>query len=85
MTWQPHPAPSPRPSPATTPIFSQQPSCIALYDFDAETPAELSFKEGNTILLKSKVDENWLEGMIDGKTGVFPSNYVNVTVPLPSH
>lgn len=83
MAWHAHPTPSPKPSPATTPSHAQQPSCVALFDFDAENPAELSFKEGDTILLKSQIDENWLEGMVNGKTGVFPSNYVNVTVQLP--
>jgi hypothetical protein len=59
MAWQPHPTPSPKPSPCSTPTHSSQPACVALYDFDAENPAELSFKEGDTILLKSQIDENW--------------------------
>lgn len=31
----------------------------ALYDFDAESGNELAFKEGDIILLKQKLDENW--------------------------
>lgn len=81
--WRPHPAPSPRPSPATTPIHSSRPSCKALYDFDAENPAELPFKEGDVIFLKSQIDSNWYEGMLNGRTGYFPVAYVSIIVPLP--
>ncbi len=76
------PTPSPKPSPASTPTRSSQPSCRALYDFDAENPGELSFKEGDTILLKSQIDENWYDGMVDGRSGYFPVSYVEIVVPL---
>lgn len=70
-------------SPATSPLRSNQPSCQALYDFEAENGNELSFKEGDVIVLKTKLDENWFEGSLNGKTGCFPINYVNVIVNLP--
>ena len=83
--WGSHPTPSPRPSPATTPTRGPpvMPSCQALYDFDAESPGELSFKEGDTINLKTKIDDNWYEGTLNGRTGYFPVTYVSVLVPLP--
>jgi len=59
------------------------PQCKALYEFEAEADGELSFKEGDTIRLKKKLDENWFEGEIGGKVGMFPTTYVEVTVPLP--
>ena len=62
---------------------SMRPSCQALYDFDAENPGELTFKEGDNIMLKSKIDDNWYEGTVNGKTGYFPVTYVNVINPLP--
>jgi endophilin-A len=62
---------------------SMAPSCQALYDFDAENPGELSFKEGDTIILKNKIDDNWYDGTVNGRSGYFPVSYVNVIRPLP--
>jgi endophilin-A len=78
-----NPTPSPRHSPATTPTRASQPTCQALYDFDPENAGELGFKEGDVIHLKQKVDDNWFEGMLKGRTGYFPITYVTVLVPLP--
>ncbi|VVC99602.1 unnamed protein product [Leptidea sinapis] len=79
------PLPSPVKSPARTPVAQPKgPCCTALYDFEAENEGELGFKENDVITLINKVDENWFEGSVHGKTGYFPISYVQVTVPLPN-
>ncbi len=62
---------------------SRQATCRAVYDFDAENPGELSFKEGDIINLKAKIDDNWYDGSLRGKSGYFPISYVDVINPLP--
>ena len=37
---------------------------------------QLKFKKGDLITITQKEDGGWWEGTLDGKTGWFPSNYV---------
>jgi len=51
----------------------------ALYDYDAENPDDLSFKEGDVINVLDQSDPSgWWEGELNGKTGFFPSNFVEL-------
>jgi endophilin-A len=68
---------------STTAGGQGQATAEALYDFEPENQGEVSFHEGDIIQLISRVDDNWFEGSVGGKTGLFPVTYVKVLVDLP--
>lgn len=49
---------------------------VALYDYDAEKPDELTLRENNVVYVLRKNDDGWYEGVLNGCTGLFPGNYV---------
>lgn len=48
---------------------------IALYPYSSVEPGDLTFNEGEEILVTQK-DGEWWTGSIGERTGIFPSNYV---------
>eukprot|EP00092_Neocalanus_flemingeri_P002012 GFUD01002145.1.p1 GENE.GFUD01002145.1~~GFUD01002145.1.p1 ORF type:complete len:1062 (+),score=232.76 GFUD01002145.1:94-3279(+) len=48
----------------------------SVYKFKGTNNDELKFKKGDIITITQKEDGGWWEGTLDGKTGWFPSNYV---------
>jgi son of sevenless-like protein len=48
----------------------------AQFDFDASDPSALSFKAGDIIEVYTMLESGWWDGMLDGRRGWFPSNFV---------
>jgi len=56
----------------------------AIYDYEACEDEELSFNEGDIIMVTSQMvddDDGWWEGVLEGRKGVFPSIVVEETTP----
>ncbi|XP_053966778.1 growth factor receptor-bound protein 2 isoform X1 [Anastrepha ludens] len=48
----------------------------ALYDFVPQESGELDFRRGDVITVTDRSDENWWNGEIGNRKGIFPSTYV---------
>ncbi|KAF9475639.1 DUF500-domain-containing protein [Pholiota conissans] len=53
---------------------------IALYNFNAVEAGDLSFQKGDVIVITKKSDsiDDWWTGKANGRTGIFPANFVEV-------
>ncbi|XP_043828589.1 E3 ubiquitin-protein ligase SH3RF1 [Dromiciops gliroides] len=62
------------------PLPQPPPQCKALYDFevrDKEADKDcLPFAKDDVLTVIRRVDENWAEGMLSDKIGIFPISYV---------
>lgn len=56
--------------------------CRALYDCSADNEDELSFHEGEIIVVINErtEDDNWMEGQVEGtsRRGMFPVSFVHM-------
>ncbi|XP_067153912.1 SH3 domain-containing protein 19 isoform X4 [Apteryx mantelli] len=59
------------------------PRCVARFEYIGDQKDELSFSEGETIILKEYVNEEWAKGELGGTSGIFPLNFVEVIEDLP--
>uniref|UniRef100_A0A674D6S9 Intersectin-1 n=1 Tax=Salmo trutta TaxID=8032 RepID=A0A674D6S9_SALTR len=48
---------------------------IAMYTYESNEQGDLTFQQGDVIVVTKK-EGDWWTGVVSGKTGVFPSNYV---------
>ncbi|XP_041793759.1 vinexin isoform X4 [Chelmon rostratus] len=75
-------APTEKPTPIKSPTLQvlDYGEAVALFNFNADLPVELSFRKGEVIDITRRVDDKWLEGRISGtsRSGIFPANYVQV-------
>lgn len=62
---------------------SETPRARAIYPFVGESVGELTFREGDCIFLRKRLNSQWMEGEINGNVGLFPSSFVAVEVDLP--
>lgn len=54
---------------------------MALYDFQAVEPTDLDLRAGDRILVTESINE-WWKGTCNGRSGIFPANYVQKCSPL---
>ncbi|NWI85849.1 SH319 protein, partial [Pitta sordida] len=59
------------------------PRCVARFEYIGDQKDELSFSEGETIILKEYVNEEWAKGELRGTSGIFPLNFVEIIEDLP--
>jgi abl interactor 2 len=69
------PPPEPEDSESEIPV-SYLEKVIAVYDYVQEKEDELSFQENSLIYVLKKNEDGWWEGVFNGRTGLFPGNYV---------
>ncbi|MEQ2184258.1 Vinexin [Goodea atripinnis] len=60
--------PTERPTPIKSPTLQvlEYGEAVALYNFNADLPVELSFRKGEVICITRRVDDKWFEGRISG-------------------
>lgn len=51
---------------------------VAMFDYVARSPAELSFKQGELMILHSKASCDWWRGEVGGVKGLIPHKYISV-------
>ncbi|XP_028279898.1 intersectin-1-like isoform X4 [Parambassis ranga] len=64
-----------RPSPSPTKPSDSGEEYVAMYTYESNEQGDLSFQQGDIVMVTRK-EGDWWTGMVGGKTGVFPSNYV---------
>ncbi|KAF5870420.1 putative sh3 domain-containing protein [Botrytis fragariae] len=71
-------APKPKFQPKTASLRSNE--AVAQFTFDADQPGDLGFKKGDVIMVTKKTEstEDWWTGTLNGRSGIFPSNYVKM-------
>uniref|UniRef100_A0A8B9W6W6 Intersectin-1 n=1 Tax=Bos mutus grunniens TaxID=30521 RepID=A0A8B9W6W6_BOSMU len=69
--------PTDPPKPTAFPTVCQ---VIGMYDYTAQNDDELAFSKGQVINVLNKEDPDWWKGEVHGQVGLFPSNYVKLTM-----
>ncbi|OWF38490.1 SH3 domain-containing protein 19-like [Mizuhopecten yessoensis] len=59
--------------------------CVALHAFNGEGDDELSFSEGDRILVLENLGSDWCKGKLNNKCGIFPSTFVEMEKKSPGN
>lgn len=69
----------------STPKKPYEGQARAKFNFIAQTNLELSLVKGELVVLTRRVDDNWFEGRIGSRKGIFPVTYVEVIMEPGQH
>lgn len=64
----------------TTPRKAHEGQARAKFNFLAQSQLELSLAKGELVVLTRRVDDNWFEGRVGARRGIFPVSYVDVLI-----
>lgn len=64
----------------TAPRKANEGQARAKFNFIAQTHLELSLAKGELVVLTRRVDDNWFEGRIGNRKGIFPVSYVEILI-----
>lgn len=68
----------PRPTGHVRVCLCAEMEAVAMFDYVARSPAELSFKVGELVILHSKASCDWWRGEVGGVKGLIPHKYISV-------
>nr|XP_055044805.1 rho GTPase-activating protein 4a isoform X3 [Misgurnus anguillicaudatus] len=51
---------------------------VAMYDYTGRSSSELSFKQGDRLILHSQASSEWWRGEVNGTKGLIPNKYISV-------
>eukprot|EP00069_Balaena_mysticetus_P014978 bmy_09114T0 len=60
------------------------PRCVARFEYIGDQKDELSFSEGEIIILKEYVNDEWARGELRERSGIFPLNFVELIEDHPT-
>ncbi|QPG74027.1 hypothetical protein FOA43_001346 [Brettanomyces nanus] len=65
--------------PSAPPSYSEaQEYAEALYDYRPQQPEDIELRIGDKIAVVDKMSPSWWRGSCNGRTGIFPANYVKL-------
>lgn len=59
--------------------------CRVVFSYNQDHEDELNLNVGEVINIIGEEEEGWWRGLLNGKEGVFPSNFVEEIVSQPPH